>query len=144
MATTYQTIFEAFMDKVTDYDLASYSESLQWDIMVALLDSACRRFNRICAQDLQDRDDNAGAFNIDLSYEELDIITEQMVVEWLKPILNDTDNLHNRINTKEYTSISPANMLLAIKESYAMARTNAKTLMVRYSYLNSNIEELKP
>lgn len=144
MATTYDTIFEAFKDKITDYDLAAYSESLQWDIMVALLDSACRRFNRICAQDLSDRDDETETFNIDLSDEEIDIITEQMVVEWLKPILNDTDNLHNRINTKEYTSISPANMLLAIKDSYAMSRGHARSLMIRYSYLNSNIEELKP
>lgn len=139
MSTTYQYIFEEFQDKITDYDLASYSDDLQEDILNALLRKACRKF-KVCVQDLSDRDDDLQLFNIDLSEDEIDILTEWMVKEWLEPIKNDTDNLHNRINTAEFSSISPANMQLAVNETYNEARRRARSLMNEYSYRNGDMK----
>ena len=139
MSTTYSYIFEEFKDKITDYDLASFSYELQEEILNSLLRKACRKF-KVCVQDLSDRDDEARTFNIDLSEDEIDVITEWMVKEWLEPIKNDTDNLHNRINTAEFSSISPANMQLAVKQTYDEARHRARSLMNEYSYRNGDIE----
>ena len=144
MNTTYLEIYEAFKDKITDYDLARYSPELQDELLLNLLRSACRRFCRICSSDLNDRDDELGEFNSELSEEDIDIITEWMVVNWLKPIKNDLDNLHNRINTNEFSSISPANMLLALNEHYENSRKHARTLMNQYSYVCGDLETLKP
>ena len=138
MATKYSDVIEEFQDKITDYELASFSYDLQEEILNALLRKACRKF-KVCVQDLSDRDDELGLFNIDLSEDEIDILTEWMVKEWLEPIKNDTDNLHNRINTAEFSSISPANMQLAVKETYDEARRRARSLMNEYSYRNGDM-----
>lgn len=142
--TSYETIFDAFKDKITDYDFASYSTSLQDSLLVAYLDAACDIFADLCENDLTDRDDETGEFGVELAREEIGILAEVMVVKWLEPIKNDTDNLHNRINTKEFTSISPANMLLAVSESYENARKHAMSRMSRYSYMHSDVENWKP
>jgi hypothetical protein len=142
--TAYKVVFDAFKDKITDYDFAAYSPDLQDELLVAYLDAACDVFADLCEHDLLDRDDALGTFSADLTREEIGILAEVMVVKWLQPIMNDTDNLHNRINTKEFTSISPANMLLALKESYESARTHAMSRMSRYSYMHSDVEKWKP
>lgn len=141
MATTYTYIFDEFKDKITDYELASFSSELQGEILNALLRKACRKFQEVCEQDLSDRDDETGAFNFDLSEVEIDVITEWMLKEWLEPIKNDIDNLHNRINTAEFSSISPANMQLAVKETYDEARRRARSLMNEYSYRRGDMEQ---
>ena len=138
MATKYSDIIEEFQDKITDYDLVSFSFDLQDEILNSLLRKACRKF-KVCVQDLSDRDDELQLFNIDLSEDEIDILTEWMVKEWLEPIKNDTDNLHNRINTAEFSSISPANMQLAVNETYNEARRRARSLMNEYSYRNGDM-----
>lgn len=143
--TTYDEVYEIFLDKITDYDFAAYPEGVQDEILQALLTSACRRFNRICVYDIISKEkleDGHTAFTVELGEEELDIITELMCVEWLKPFLNDTDNLHNRINTSEFSSVSPANMLSAIKETYSLSRQNARSLMNQYSYVHGDMTEL--
>lgn len=143
MATSYSYIIDEFKDKITDYDLAAFSDDLQEEILNSLLRKACRKF-KVCVQDLSDRDDEYGEFNIDLTEDEIDILTEWMVKEWLEPIKNDTDNLHNRINTAEFSSISPANMQLAVNETYNEARRRARSLMNEYSYRQGDLESWKP
>lgn len=142
--TPYETVYETFKGKITDYDFAAYSEELQDELLLGYLTAACDKFGDICVSDLSDRNDRTGTFGVELAPEEIGILAELMVVEWLAPIMNDTDNLHNRINTKEFTSISPANMLLAIKETYDSARKHVMSRMSRYSYMHSDLESLKP
>jgi hypothetical protein len=142
--TTYREVFEMFEDKITDYELAGYDENLRNELLTSYMNNACRRFNRICTFDLSDRNNDKAEFNSELGESELDIITEWMVVFWLKPIVNDTDNLHNRINTAEFSSVSPANMLLAIKDVYETSRKQVTSLMNQYSYLHSELDRLKP
>lgn len=143
--TTYKETYEIFLDKITDYEFASFPNELQEDILQALLKSACRRFDRICIYDLMSSEESpegAKSFTSELGGEELDIITELMCVEWLKPFMNDTDNLHNRINTAEFSSVSPANMLTAIRDTYSLSRKNARSLMNQYSYVHGDMAEL--
>lgn len=143
--TTYEEVYEVFLDKITDYELAAYSESLQKAILLSLLKAACRRFNRICVYDLIDSEETSEgekSFTVELGEEEIDIITELMCAEWLKPFVNDTDNLHNRINTSEFSSVSPANMLTAIRDTYSLSRQNARSLMNQYSYIHGDMAEL--
>ena len=141
--TTYQAIYDAFLDKITDYEFAAYSEELKQDLLQAYLQSAISRFGRICAQDLNDRDDENGEFNVELTIEEIDVITAWMEAEWLKQYMYDSDNLHNRINTAEFSSVSPANMLASITSSYENARQQALSLMNKYSYIHGKYDELK-
>ena len=143
MATTYQDIYNEFLDRITDYEFAAYSETLQGELLKSYLTSAIGRFGRICSSDLSDRDDDFGEFNIDLSQEEIDVLTAWMEAEWLKQYMHDSDNLHNRINTSEFSSVSPANMLASIKDSYENTRKQALSLMNKYSYIHGDYTALK-
>lgn len=141
--TEYSLVYSKFKDKITDPDLLLYLEATQQEILFGLLSTACSRFKRICKIDLYDRDDTALTFNTDLGEEITDIITELMVEIWLKPFLNNSENLRNRLNTKDFEKISPANLLNAIQNTYNLSHRQAKSAMNEYSFVYSEIENLK-
>jgi len=144
--TSYSYIYDELKDRITDYDLVAYSEGLQEELLASYLRQACRKFSRICTNDLSavayDEEGVAVGFEADLTPEEIDIIVEWMVVMWLTPLRNDLDNLRNRINTAEFSSISPANMQIAIEASYEASRKRALSLMNKYSYIEGDFKQL--
>lgn len=143
--TYVSDIYEAFEDKITDYDLAAYSYALQQELLSEYLKSACGHFGRICQQDLTIVETEQGdkVFDCDLTTQEINIITEWMLVAWLAPLRNDLDNLRNRINTAEFSSISPANMQNALEASYSASRARARSAMNEYSYIHGDFDKLK-
>ena len=44
MATSYSYVIDEFKDKITDYDLAAFSDDLQDEILNSILRKACRKF----------------------------------------------------------------------------------------------------
>ena len=141
--TTYDLVYSRFKDKITDPDLLVYADDLQKEILFNLMSVACLKFNRLCKLDLQDRDESVMTFNIDIDDESIDIINELMVEIWLKPYLNNAENLRNRLNTKDFESISPANLLNAIKSTYLLTHQLSKSAMNAYSFIHGDIENLK-
>jgi len=143
MSTQYSDIYNSFKDKITDYDLLTYEQDIQEEILLNLLNQACARFQRICKKDLTNRDDLIMEFNADLSLEEIDIITDWMVVNWLYPYLNNAENLKNYISTKDFKLFSSADLLRAIQNTYDTCRKNAKSKMNEYSFVYSDLEKVK-
>lgn len=141
--TKYTEIFNSFKDKITDYDLPLYTDDIQNEMLCSALRKACAKFGRICKSDLSTRDDEIMSFGCNLTIEEIDIITEWMVYEWLTPYLNNIENLRNQLNTKDFSFFSPANLLSAIQNVYTTSRKRAKSMMNEYSYVNSDLEKLK-
>lgn len=141
--TEYTEIFNSFKDKITDYDLPLYTDDIQNEILCSVLRKACAKFSRICKSDLSTRDDEIMSFGCNLTIEEIDIITEWMVYEWLTPYLNNIENLRNQLNTKDFSFFSPANLLSAIQNVHTTSRKRAKSMMNEYSYVNSDLEKLK-
>lgn len=139
----YSKIFELFKDKITDYDLLQFTEELQSNILCNLLRKSCAKFRRICKTDLSNRDDEAMTFGCELAEEEIDILTEWMVYEWLTPYLNNSENLRNKLSTKDFSMFSPANLLSTIQNVHKESRKRAKSIMNEYSYVNSDMENLK-
>lgn len=141
--TKYKTIFDKFKDKITDYDLPLYDEETQNSILLSLMNTACIRFKRVCKVNLSDRDDVLSEFGNDLDDEIIDIITEIMLEGWLKPALNNIENLRNCLNTKDYNQYSPANLLNAVQNTYNLCRQRAKSMINEYSFAYSDVESLK-
>ena len=141
--TDYKEIFDSFKDKITDYDLPLYTDDIQYEILCNILRKACAKFGRICKSDLSTRDDEIMSFECDLKIEEIDILTEWMVYEWLTPYLNNIENLRNQLNTKDFSFFSPENLLSTIQNVHTASRKRAKSMMNEYSYVNSDLEKLK-
>ena len=134
--TAYETIYSAFRDKVTDYDLVGMADTDEASILFGYMKSAISKFGRICTK-LEDRDDILNQFNNDLTDTEIDIISELMVESWTKPKLYDSEKLRNSLSTKDYSFFSPANLLNQLRELNKQAKKNARAMMNEYSILNS-------
>lgn len=136
MATPYSEIYNSFLGKITDYDLPSLSAEFKDLFIFGLLKSAIPKF-KVCLEDLSDRDDTTLLeFNETLSDESIDILSELMVVEWLQPQLYKSDFFQNQLGTKDFSLFSPANLLKEVRQTYFLAKQNAKNMMINYSYYN--------
>ena len=138
--TAYTTIYNSFLDKVNDYDLADMTESMAQTSMRGWLNQAVVRFLESCKKDLT-QTDNSG-FTEDLDLMEIDILTEGMVEAWLKPIRNNLDLLRNALNTKDFTTFSPANLLDKVNDTYAMAHANFLSRIKEYSFIRNDVGDL--
>lgn len=97
MATPYQTVYNAFLSKITDYNLSSMSDTLLTNILRGYLGTAMVMFKN-CKQDLTNRDDANATWNITLTDDEIEILALYMVDAWYNVKLND-DKALNQVLT---------------------------------------------
>lgn len=143
--TDFSTIYIEFKDKITDYDLPIFEENVQNDMLRSLLNKACVRFYKICKQDLNMTNENDTAFISDLSIDEIDILSEWMVHYWIAPFRNNSEYMRPFLNTKDFSMISPANLLNSINNVYENSKNRARSIMNSYSYREiGGFEKLKP
>ncbi len=143
MATPYSEIYNSFIARVTDYDLLELEYEERDDFLHTLMVRSCSKFSDICLINLNNRDDESEQFNDTLPDDVVDIVSTGMIVEWLKPRLYHNENLRNMLNTKDYSTFSPANLLSQIKEAYTDARKEFNSMMVQYSYTHGNVAGLR-
>jgi hypothetical protein len=138
-------VFNEFKDKIIDPDLLMFSEQLQHEILVSYMNKAIARCSRVVSGvvDLNKRDDSIAEFESELPYEVIDIITEWMTVFWLQPYVNNIENLRNNLSTKDFSVFSPANLLDKIGTRYDIARKQAKSMTNEYSFIISDMKELR-
>lgn len=143
--TEYRTVFAEFKDKITDPDLLAFSKDLQVEMLISYMNKAIAKCNRIVKKtvDLSLRYDDILEFEVEIPDEVMDILTEWMVVYWLKPYVNNIENLRNNLSTKDFSIFSPANLLEKIGNRYENARKNARSLTNEYSYIIADMKELK-
>lgn len=158
MATTYSVIYDAFLDKITDPDLLSLADDVREDTKRAYLEYAVKKCKRYVGDvNLDERtvvdveptseyyDDchpYEGAFEADLSDEVVVMLTEYMVEAWLKPYLHNADLLRLHMNTKDFNTTSPANLVEKIGIRYDEARRRARSLRNEYTYVVNDISSL--
>lgn len=141
MATSFQKVYELFLSKISDYDWITLHEDDINDCMSDLLKQAIARFDRDCKVDLSNND--GAEFVEDLSIVEIDILSEIMIENWLKPKLYNSELLRNRLSTKDFSQFSPANLLKAIKETYELSHRRSETEINRYTFATNDVRDLK-
>ena len=143
--TTYEFIFKEFKDSITDPDLLAFSEDIQIDMLIAYMNKAISKCNRIVSKvvDLSQRNDEEQIFDVEIPLEVVDIIVEWMTVFWLKPFVNNIENLRNNLSTKDFSFFSPANLLEKIGNRYDIAQKYARSLMNEYSFIIADMKGLK-
>jgi hypothetical protein len=142
MATQYSDVHNTFLGKITDYDLPKFEDTDKEEILHGYMKSACVNFKKICKVDLYDRNETLKQFNQTLDDEIIDIITELMIVEWLKPKVLSTENLKNCLSTKDFSLFSPANLLKEMRETLTLCKDNSRRLINNYSFTYADFTEL--
>ena len=137
MATPYEVIYDNIIYKFRSYDIATMTDIEVKGQLHDYLIPAIARFH-ICRKDLNDRDDELEQFNIDLTNEEIEIISNFCLLEYLDSTYIRTSTLLKvNLSSSDFNAFSPANMLdklILMRDTY---RRENEMLLSRYSYLTA-------
>jgi hypothetical protein len=132
MGTPFADVINIFLIKATDYGLSTLTDDEKNDYLETVLISAVFKFEPVCRTDISLRGETE--FTETLTDTEIDILSELMIVEWIKPKLYTTELYRNMLSTKDFNTFSPANLLKEMRETYNTASKTANELMILYSY----------
>lgn len=146
MSISYDMFAGAFLSKIAEYEFLSIPEENRTAIIDGYLKRAASNFAKNCKYNLSSADDAAREFTegIDESDidELLDIISEGMVVQWLKPYVYKQELLENTLNTRDFTTYSPAELLMRVGNAYAKAQRDYTQMIREYSYNHGDLSGL--
>lgn len=104
MSVSYDNFSGAFLAKVTEFELSNLVEYVMQEVVDGYMKRAISAFKKNCKYDLSTTADDAQReFNVDIEPDALDeivdIVSEGMVVQWLKPYVYKQELLENVLNT---------------------------------------------
>lgn len=147
MSVPYDKFTEAFLAKITEYDFVNMKDFERNNLIDGYMKRAIAAFRHINPYDLSSTaDDNIREFNVDIPAEEIDelvdIISEGMLAQWMKPYTYKQENLEMALNTRDFTTYSPAELLNRISSAYAKVQKDFVSMMREYSYNHGNLTDL--
>ena len=147
MSVPYDVFAGAFLAKISEYNFLSLAENERTEIVDGFMKRALSAFRKNCKYDLfTTGDDNTRVFSVDIPEPDLtelaDIVSEGMVSQWLKPYVNKQENLENVLNTKDFTTYSPAELLMRVGNAYAKVQKDYTNMIREYSYNHGDLSDL--
>lgn len=139
MSVPYDLFTEAFLSKITEFDILQLEDEDQTAIVDGYMKRAFSNFIRMCDYDFTTTgDDELRSFEVEVDGNDLDeivdIISEGMVVQWLKPYLYKQTLLQNVLNTRDFTVYSPAELLKQVRTTYEKSQKDFTQMMREYSF----------
>lgn len=135
--TSYESIYERALSKITDPLLARLPEEDLENMLNGWLKSAIAKMRK-CQSDLSDRDEELKQFNVDLLNVEVEILAILMAREWLFPQLNSALVTSQVFGGKEEKFYSQAAHLSELKELDEKLRLEARQLSRDFTYSNND------
>jgi hypothetical protein len=148
VSVSYDTFIDAFLGKIHSYDLFEMAdEDARDETLDDYARTACRQFDKICLYDLvTTAPDSARELAADIPAGDLseiaDIVSEGMVALWMKPYLNRQELLENLLNTRDFTTYAPGELLYRVGNAYKAAESNFIRRMREYSYDHGDLTVL--
>lgn len=147
MSLSYDTFTFAFLDKISEYDFINLEEFERQEIIDRYMKTAIANFKKNCKYDLSGTYSDADReFAVEIADEDIDeiidIVSDGMVVQWMKPFVYKQENLQNVLNTKDFTTYSPAELLMRIGNAYKSASQEFTQKIREYSYNHADLSDL--
>lgn len=147
MSLSYDIFVGAFLQKITEYDFVKIAEPIKTSIADGYMKSALTSFRKNCKYDLFTTcDDETRSFDVEIEPEDIDeiveIVSEGMIVQWMKPYINHQDDLENYLNTRDFSVYSPAELLYRKRNAYKQAQKDFMQLIREYSFNHNDLEDL--
>lgn len=147
MSTPYDLFTGAFLSKISEFDFIQLPEEDRITIIDGYMKRSISAFRKNCKYDLfTTGDDISREFSIDIPVEDIDeladIISEGMLVQWLKPYVYKQELLENTLNTKDFSTYSPAELLLRIGNAYSKVQKDYTNMIREYSYNHGDLTDL--
>lgn len=147
MGVPYDVFAGAFLAKISEYSFLSLAEEDRTEMVDGFMKRALSAFRKNCKYDLfTTGNDTTRTFSVDIPDADLteiaDIVSEGMVSQWLKPYVNKQENLENVLNTKDFTTYSPAELLMRVGNAYAKVQKDYTNMIREYSYNHGDLSDL--
>lgn len=147
MSLSYDVLVGAFLSKIAEYDLTQFEPEDRDVIVDGYLRSAVAAFKKNCKYDLTSAaNSKKRRFDIEIADDDLDelvdILSEGMLVQWMKPYVYKQENLENLLNTRDFTTYSPAELLMRVGNAYAKVQKDYTQMIREYSYNHGDLTVL--
>ena len=150
MSIKYEDIIEAFLSKITEFELLQLSDEDRESIIEGYLKRAIVAFKNVSNHNLSPiYDDDIKDYIFELpditepdKDELIEIISEGMIVQWLKPYVYKQEILENALSTADFSTYSPAELLNRVRETYTNAQKNYTQMIREYSYNHGDLTRL--
>ena len=147
MSIPYDAFTDAFLNKISEFEMLKLDDNIRTEIVDGYRKRAVSAFRKNCLVDLfTTGDDEERVYMVDVSDDDIDelvdIISEGMVVQWLKPFVYQQDLLQNMLNTRDYTLYSPAELLKRVGSAYKEAQKDFTQMIREYSYNHGDLSDL--
>ena len=140
--TTFSEVFERAMFQFRDRSLIHLNIEDRERVLMNHMFAGMNDFQRVCKVDLP-YNTATMSFEVKLGHEELEILALGTATYWLKSRAHDEDVLHNRLYTKDYNFFSPDNLLREINSLLKITEDKFRKSIVEYSYMHSDLANLK-
>lgn len=140
MATPYSVIDNLFISKITDNSLLTMADEFIEKTLDQYRFSAGVRFKK--CKKLSDKNEELRQYNQDLTDEEIEILANYMVLEWITPRINAIRNLEPVMTTKDYKVYSNAQHLETLLKAKRDVAQDVDKLMVSYTYSENDLSSL--
>lgn len=147
MSVPYDYFTDAFLSKVSEYEFITLDEKDRQDIVDGYMKRALTAFRKNCAYDFfTTANDDDREFSVDVSDDDLDeildIVSEGMLVQWMKPYVYRQELLENVLNTRDFVTYSPAELLLRVGNAYRRVQKDYTQMIREYSYNHRDLTQL--
>lgn len=147
MGIPYDTIIGAFLSKISEFELMNMDDESRRHLVEDYMKRAVSAFRKNCKYDLfKTGNDENRYFEIDIADEDIDeivdIISEGMVVQWLKQYVYQQELLQNVLNTRDFTQYSPAELLMRVGNAYEKAQKDYTQMIREYSFNHGDLSDL--
>lgn len=146
MGVSYDVFTERFLDKVKEHNYIMLDEYDRTKIVDGYMKRACSQFNKVCKYDLITGDDMIRELDAEINdadIEEIaDIVSEGMLVQWMKPYVYKKENYENILNTTDFSGYSPSELLYRITDAYKVCKKDFANMIKDYSYNHGDLSDL--
>lgn len=147
MSVPFDLFTEAFLEKITEYDFLKLDIDDRTSTVDGYMKRAISAFKKNCKYDLTSTANyDIREFLVDINASDIDelvdIVSEGMIVHWLKPYTYKQELLENALNTKDYTTYSPAELLMRVGNAYTKVQKDYTQMIREYSYNHGDLTDL--
>lgn len=136
MATPYDVVYNRFLNKCSDFNLADLDDYTLNEMMKDWLNSAIIRART--SNDLSARDDEAEVFENDLADQDVELLAMGMVLAWLDQRIQSTEYTNLFVGGKEEKFFSPSQQLAELRNLRADILREMQQLHCYGTYTNNS------
>lgn len=147
MSVPYDIFISDFLDKITEFEFVKIQPDNREGILDGYMKRAFAAFRKNCKYDFfTTYNDDSREFDVDIPENDLseisEIVSEGMIVQWLKPYLHSQELLQNMLNTRDFTTYAPQELLKQVGNAYAKAQKDFTQMIREYSYNHGDLTRL--